>query len=227
MAGYILYAAVGLAALIVGGVDAVSQGYIVALDAGTGQEMWRFVPSGDAETQRYVDRPVSSDWMVLFLKSFPSFARNPVEGIYALDGGTGKQIWKYKPKGWNGTRLLAASHGLVYAASAEYDGYLYDGKMSMPVDSPSLVALDQKTGQEVWSFQAGASLTAASVSNDKLFVVSNDNGASTVHMLDAQSGRELSNFQLEGVALGPPVVAEGAVYVVTRTYTNYFLNAVR
>ncbi|MCB2061031.1 MAG: PQQ-dependent dehydrogenase, methanol/ethanol family [Novosphingobium sp.] len=66
--------------------------------------------------------------------------------IYAVDGKTGKRLWKYDPQTWkfNPFKLVlnfAASRGLAYAS----------GKVFVATMDGRLVALDAKTGDELWT----------------------------------------------------------------------------
>jgi alcohol dehydrogenase (cytochrome c) len=66
--------------------------------------------------------------------------------VYALDGATGKMLWQYKPKlasVSNDVFYVAASRGVTVGRGKVYLGTL-DGRF---------IALDQKTGKEVWSRQ--------------------------------------------------------------------------
>ena len=116
--------------------------------------------------------------------------------IFAIDGVTGKEIWKYTyqlPKGftifygpWN--RGVAAGHGKIYIGTL--DNYV--------------VAVDQKTGREVWKVniedanQCGCNITAAPlVVKDKVIV--GVTGGDSAHRgyitaLNARNGRQAWRF---------------------------------
>jgi glucose dehydrogenase len=72
---------------------------------------------------------------------YVSTARNVV---YAFDGKTGKQIWKYNPM-ITGVRLRY-NVGLVNRGIAAWRGKIIMGTLDA-----RLVAIDAKTGKEVWS----------------------------------------------------------------------------
>ena len=116
--------------------------------------------------------------------------------IFAIDGATGREIWKYTyllPKGftifygpWN--RGVAAGHGMIYIGTL--DNYV--------------VAVDQKTGREVWKVniedanQCGCNITAAPlVVKDKVIV--GVTGGDSAHRgyitaLNARNGRQAWRF---------------------------------
>lgn len=72
---------------------------------------------------------------------YVSTARNVV---YAFDGKTGKQLWKYNPM-ISGVRLRY-NVGLVNRGIAAWNGKIIMGTLDA-----RLVAIDAKTGKEVWS----------------------------------------------------------------------------
>jgi len=68
--------------------------------------------------------------------------------VYAVDGGSGRLIWKYDPEIWklNPAKL---GHGLNVNRGVAYD----QGKVFVGVLDGRLVALEAKTGVAVWSVQ--------------------------------------------------------------------------
>lgn len=116
--------------------------------------------------------------------------------IFAIDGATGREIWKYTyqlPKGftifygpWN--RGVAVGHGKVYIGTL--DNFV--------------VAVDQKTGRELWKVniedatQCGCNITAAPlVVKDKVIV--GVTGGDSAHRgyitaLNANNGRQAWRF---------------------------------
>src|SRR3954454_5728563 len=72
---------------------------------------------------------------------YVSTARNVV---YAFDGKTGKQLWKYNPM-ISGVRLRY-NVGLVNRGIAAWNGKIIMGTLDARLD-----AIDAKTGKEVWS----------------------------------------------------------------------------
>lgn len=116
--------------------------------------------------------------------------------IFAIDGATGKELWKYTyqlPKGftifygpWN--RGVAVGHGKVYIGTL--DNFV--------------VAVDQKTGRELWKVniedasQCGCNITAAPlVVKDKVIV--GVTGGDSAHRgyitaLNANTGRQAWRF---------------------------------
>jgi quinohemoprotein ethanol dehydrogenase len=82
--------------------------------------------------------PLAVDGVLYFSGSY--------SGVYAVDGATGKLLWKYDPQIWkvNPDRQglgMPVNRGVAYA----------DGRVFVGVLDGRLVALDAKTGKEVWT----------------------------------------------------------------------------
>jgi alcohol dehydrogenase (cytochrome c) len=95
----------------------------------------------------------------------------PHNQVFALDGATGRLIWQYKPptprQGRAGGQVYVLNRGLALA----------EGKLFFGSTDNSLVALDQKTGREIWRVavdddkQCGCNITAAPlIAKDKVVV---------------------------------------------------------
>jgi alcohol dehydrogenase (cytochrome c) len=116
--------------------------------------------------------------------------------VFAIDGATGKELWKYTyklPKGftifygpWN--RGVAVGHGMVYIGTL--DNYV--------------VAVDQKTGREMWKVniedanQCGCNITAAPLVVKEKVIVGVTGGDSAhrgyITALNALNGRQIWRF---------------------------------
>jgi alcohol dehydrogenase (cytochrome c) len=70
----------------------------------------------------------------------------PQNNVYALDGATGQTLWHYKPK-------LAPITGDVFYPAASRGVTVGRGKVFVGSLDGRFIALDQKTGKEVWSRQ--------------------------------------------------------------------------
>jgi alcohol dehydrogenase (cytochrome c) len=141
------------------------------------------------QTGDYVDglgtTPLVSDGVLYLI--------TPRNQVFAVDAATGRLIWHYKPPtprpGRAGGQVYALSRGLAMTT----------GKLFFGSNDNFLVALDQKTGREVWRVavddakQCGCSITAAPlIAGDK--VVVGGTGADAAHRgyltaFDAATGR--------------------------------------
>jgi alcohol dehydrogenase (cytochrome c) len=104
----------------------------------------------------------------------------PRNDVFALDGATGRLIWQYKPatprQGRAGGQVYVLNRGLALA----------EGKLFFGSTDNSLVALDEKSGRELWRVavddakQCGCDITAAPlIVKDK--VVVGGTGADSAH----------------------------------------------
>ncbi len=133
--------------------------------------------------------------------------------LYAVDAGSGEQIWRVDLGGSLYIAAPAVVDGTVYVTSgaggtapAVVDGVVYAGGDGSAGRAPLRVhAIDAATGQERWRHDVGA---------DGLFA------------LDAATGEERWYFATVGpVYHSSPVVANGAVYVGSKDGNVYAVDA--
>jgi quinohemoprotein ethanol dehydrogenase len=118
--------------------------------------------------------------------------------VYAVDGASGKLLWKFDPQTWKYNPLkmnfsFAANRGAAYADGRVYAAAL-DGR---------LFALDAKTGRKLWSVEtvpanSFQTVTGAPCAADGLVVIGNG-GADMglrgyVTAYDAATGRQVWRF---------------------------------
>jgi quinohemoprotein ethanol dehydrogenase len=126
--------------------------------------------------------------------------------VYALDAKTGKEIWRWDPKishmnfpvGSVGKADKVRTGPSVCCGPANRGVALYDGKIYVGTLEAKLVALDAKTGKEVWSVQAadeGAdySITGAPIIAGGKVIIGNAGGEYSargfVSAFDAETGK--------------------------------------
>jgi quinohemoprotein ethanol dehydrogenase len=125
--------------------------------------------------------------------------------VFALDGATGAQLWKYQPN-------------LAMPALANRGVGIGDGRVYLGRGDATVVALDQTTGSVLWTTQlgvasAGYSFTSAPVYYNGMVLEGmsgGDGGARSFAVaLDAATGKELWRWY---VAAGPGEVGSGTWY---------------
>ncbi len=165
---------------------------LLALDAASGDERWRF------PTEGAVGGSAAVAGEVVYIGDEAGF-------LYAVDGATGDERWRVDLGASLYTAAPAVVDGVVYLTSgaggtapAVVDGVVYvGGDGSASRGSLHAHAVDAATGQERWNVNLAATDTA-----DGLFA------------LDAATGDERWHFQTVGpVYHSSPVVAGDAVYV--------------
>ena len=134
--------------------------------------------------------PLAVDGVLYFSGSYAT--------VYAVDALTGKQLWKYDPEVWkkNPDKMhfsFGANRGVAYE----------NGKVFVAALDGRLIALDAKTGKEVWSVQSvpqGAlhiSTGAPRTMNGKVIIGNGgaDFGArGFVTAFDSNTGKQLWRF---------------------------------
>jgi outer membrane protein assembly factor BamB len=164
---------------------------LVAISLDDRKELWRF------ETSDIQGLVIDDNTLYLTAKSQPSY-------LYALDAGTGKQIWKYETALY--PQVPTAGDGLVYFSAYGIG----------PGNEPqsTIFAIDAKSGTEVWKFNKDMDMGEISIADGKVFVELNLHRNYTsqdyLYAFDAKSGREqwkITTGQTTGQA-----VADGIVY---------------
>ena len=218
--------------------DTSAPGYVLALDAATGKEKWRF-EAGVVESS-----PLVVDGTIYV----GSWDRN----VWAIDAATGKPRWSY-PTGDRVKGSVSFRNGVVYVGS--YDGKLYaldarTGKLrwrasgrsgilsgSRFYSTPALAygrvfvgdlngsvyAYGAQTGDLIWARSTGKYVySSPAVWNKTVYVGSYDG---KLYAFDAATGDTRWEFDARGPISGSPVVMAGLVYVSTFAERTYAVDA--
>jgi outer membrane protein assembly factor BamB len=218
--------------------DQDAPGFLVALDADTGKQLWRF-RSGVNE---------SSPLLVKGVLYFGTWDGK----VYAVDARTGEQLWTFqtddKVKGG-----AAYAKGILYIGS--YDGHLYAldaqtgavrweseaqggltgsgnfyatptvayGRVFIGNTDGRVYAFGAETGDLLWSHSTGDYVySSAAVFAQTVYVGSYDD---KLYALDAATGDERWSFEANGNISGAPTVLAGNVYFSTLRGRTYALDA--
>ncbi|HEY8636414.1 MAG TPA: PQQ-binding-like beta-propeller repeat protein, partial [Candidatus Limnocylindrales bacterium] len=223
------YAAVGNGSVYVG----TSSGSLVALDTQTGVERWRSAvdPSGGK-----VNIPALAGGRV--------YVASKGGGFVAVDAVTGTIAWRVDTgDAQTGTAVVAggiawigepagASSGRLWAIDIRNGVVLWqvDRAMSPSVAGPMayagsnigvLSARDVATGAERWRFQGGGIIRAPAIAGNVVYAPVD--GEQRVYALDAATGGELWQFDLDSTNQCCIAVAQGLVFVGTSTGSVYAL----
>ena len=119
------------------------------------------------------------------------------EGLYCLNKKTGRTIWKN----------TVGSHG---------DVLLFGSLLFYPSQDGRILALDQKSGKQIWSHQAPNSIATSLVSYQDMLVYGEYTGA--LRFLSRETGKELGYFAFGGGMSAPPAVdvMDSALYFISR-----------
>ena len=178
--------------------DGASDPMVVALEADSGEEAWRFERPGDPAKKFSFCTPtaiqVAGRTQVIC----------PGSGVInALDPATGKEIWRVRHDGYSVIPKPVFGHGLVFFST----GY----------DSPQVMAIrpdgrgDVTETHVAWTLKKGGPNTPSLLLvGDELYMVS-DRGIVTC--VDAKTGREHWTQRIGGNYSASPIYADGKIYL--------------
>ncbi|HMV67207.1 MAG TPA: PQQ-binding-like beta-propeller repeat protein [Myxococcota bacterium] len=191
----------GRLALVVG----TGCGELVAVDARTGQPMWRapFAKGGVNVT------PAVSGSLVIASHAVENLDSTRTGGMFAFDA-TGP----LEPAGEEGApvlRSLAWRNDVVGFSSSPV---LADGVLYQVAQAGELYAIDAASGAVLWSLPLGTEqLHASPVWADGELIVPMSSGHLLTVQVDRAGGRVVRDAALQGQLLGAPAIASGRVLV--------------
>ena len=163
--------------------------YLYALDANTGQQVWRFETGGDIKST-----PALHEDSVL-ATSWDGF-------LYRIDQVSGEEIWKFQSYGKSmSSPSIDTDEGIVIFGS--HDGNVY--------------GVDFETGAEIWKFGTGksilssATIVSRSDGNGKIAFIGS--ASEYIYGLDPKTGKELWRFRSQGRISSVPTIENGRMYV--------------
>lgn len=181
-------------------------GHVLAIDARTGEPLWRF-PMSDGG----VNHSVVSDGRVVV-------AGHNLENLDSTVTGRMVAIDLAGPRSpaTEGAPVLTAERWRRDLAGFSSSPVLHDGLVYQVTPTAELVALDLATGADVWRVRLGQDQLHASpvLADGKLYVPVRD-GAFHVVEAGRTGGRILHTTKLAGQALGAPAIVDGRILVHT------------
>jgi outer membrane protein assembly factor BamB len=194
-------------------------GFVVALDASTGKELWRADVGVTESSPLVLGR-------TLYVGSWDG-------RLYALDRRTGRELWSFptggKIKGaaasHDGTLFFGSYDGRVYAVGAAGGSLRWSRALGGPIYanpaiagnrlvvgdlSGTVSALRLDDGRLLWSTRTGRWVySSAAFWKDTVYVGSYDG---RLYALDASTGRVRWSFDAGSPISGTPTVVDGIVY---------------
>jgi formylglycine-generating enzyme required for sulfatase activity len=170
-----------------------------ALDAQTGQELWKIQ---------------SKTWFYgAALANHVVYVGNDDGYFYAFNSKTGEEIWK-SPLAGAGWSSPAIANGRVYVGNRDQHLYVFDAQTGSEL---------WKTELEDWA------TSDPLVSDDVIYVGSgnheNHEGPRQLYALDARTGAELWKFRADSRLLTAPALSANTMYVLSISGTVYALKA--
>ena len=205
------------------------RGSVVALDAETGDERWRFwLTKGDATEGAGVSiwssPAVDTERGVLYIGTGQAYALPAPprsDALLALDLHTGEEVWTTQFTAGDAWTITDPS-GLDADVGAAPNLFDADGTDAVGVGDKagSYRALDRDTGEVLWERKLteggaqGGIMASAAVAEGTVYVTSNDGGRDAVLVaLDADAGREVWRSDVGAHVTGPLTWANGVLYL--------------
>lgn len=176
-----------------GGVPFIAGGYLClgnsCFNATTGAKIWEF-PTELRRIQPFVVGDHA------FINGYISKNDFSELIVYCLDLSTGTHLWNYTY-----TKMLLTV--------VDNHVFLWTTDPSNPdADVNNIIALDVFTGNKIWNYTVGGSFNTEII-EDSVYIGSGD----TVYRVDATTGAEKWNYQLEDYHVSDLVVVNSSVYV--------------
>jgi outer membrane protein assembly factor BamB len=202
-----------------------ADGFVVAWDADTGRELWRFKSA-----------PIESSPL---LKNNRIFIGSWDHNVYALNAKTGRKIWSFQADDqvntsaayWRGRIYIASDGGTLYALSARTGKLLWSaqsqskfgsrefwyatptvayGRVYLGNTDGTMYVYGAKTGNLLWARPLGTYIYgAAAVYQRRVFVGTYDGH---FYALDAATGDTIWQIDAKGAVHAAPTVMDGLVY---------------
>ena len=200
--------------------QAGADGFLVAWDADSGRELWRFN-----------SEPIESSPL---LKGNRLFFGSWDQGVYALNAQNGKRIWRFSTDDqvntsaayWKGRIFIGSDGGTLYSLSAKTGRQLWSrsdarefwyatptvayGRVYIGNTDGTMYAYGAKSGKLLWARPLGSYIYgAAAVYERKVFVGTYDG---QFYALDAATGDTVWQVEAQGAVHAAPTVMDGLVY---------------
>ena len=205
--------------------QAGADGFLVAWNADTGRELWRFN-----------SEPIESSPL---LKGKRLFFGTWDGGVYAINAENGKRIWRFGADDQvntsaaysNGRIYIASDGGTLYSLSAKTGKLLWSaqsqsrfgsrefwyatptvayGRVYIGNTDGTMYVYGAKSGKLLWARPLGSYIYgAAAVYERKVFVGTYDG---QFYALDAATGDTVWQVEAQGAVHGAPTVMDGLVY---------------
>jgi polyvinyl alcohol dehydrogenase (cytochrome) len=205
------------------------RGHVVALDAVTGTEAWRFwVTAGDATegpgVSIWSSPAIDADRGVLYIGTGQAYALPAPprsDALLALDLRTGEEVWSTQFTAGDAWTITQPT-GRDADVGATPNLFTVDGTDAVGVGDKAGTyrALDRETGEILWErplteggLQGGV-MASAAVAGGTVYVASNDRSRDAVlAALDADTGEEVWRADLGAHVTGPLTWANDVIYV--------------
>jgi outer membrane protein assembly factor BamB len=182
--------------------DGADAQFVVALQAATGEVVWKTERTGAAKKSNNERRAFSTPLLINDGK-LDQVVIPGAQCVYSYDPQTGKELWRVTYTGFSNVPRPVFANGLVYVTS----GYFAHELMAIRPDGRG----DVTTTHVSWRLKKGVpNVPSPVVVGDRLFMIS-DQGVLTC--LDARTGQPKWTHRLPGTYTASPLVRGDTVYV--------------
>jgi outer membrane protein assembly factor BamB len=186
--------------------------YIVALDARTGETLWR----QERETDALAESPDAYTTPALVeVEGVPQIVISGADYVTAHDPQTGAELWRtagLNPEKRKNYRVVGSP-------------FVVDGVIYAPTRKRPLLAL-HPGGELLWKFEGDAAPDVPTpVSDGTYFYIVDDKGLASC--LDAKTGETVWGPErtTEGIVSSSPILADGKIYIVNENAVTTVLAA--
>jgi polyvinyl alcohol dehydrogenase (cytochrome) len=210
------------------------RGSVVALDAATGDEVWRYWTTEGDETEGpgvsvWSTPAVDLDREHVYVGTGQHYAEPTADrsdAIIALDLTTGEEQWVYQYTAGDVWVIAEPGEGLDADIGAPPNLFTVGDTDAVGAGDKDGVykALDRDTGEVLWSTDLtegglqGGVMASAAVHDGSVYVMSNEaSTTSELFALDQDTGEIRWQAAVGSLAVGPVTWANGVVYVTDNT----------
>jgi polyvinyl alcohol dehydrogenase (cytochrome) len=219
---------------VAGAEDFSFRGSVVALDAATGDEVWRYWTTEGDDTEGpgvsvWSTPAVDLDREHVYVGTGQHYAEPTTErsdAIIALDLTTGEEQWVHQYTAGDVWVISEPGEGLDADIGAPPNLFQVGDTDAVGAGDKDGVykALDRDTGEELWSTDLtegglqGGVMASAAVHDGSIYVMSNEaSTTSELFALEQDTGEIRWQSEVGSLAVGPVTWANGVVYVADNT----------
>lgn len=181
--------------------DGMDVQFVVALDKGTGQPIWKQTRSGTFDRDPDLRKAYSTP-LVVPTPDGEQMVSVGADHVWSYRPHTGEELWRFDYKGFSNVPRPCTGNGLVYICT----GYMKPELWAIRAEGAGI----RDQSEIVWRFQEQVpAIPSPIVVEGNLFFVSN-NGVATG--LDGTTGQRLWRERLGGDFSASPVEVGGRIY---------------
>ena len=194
--------------LLVFSCDGADNPYVVALDAQSGKEVWRFDRPTEAIKKFSFSTPA-----VIVVNGQKQLISPGSDMVNALDPATGREIWRVRYDGYSVIPKPIFGHGLLFIAT----GYNLPTVIAIRPDGSG----DVTDSHVAWTLKKGGPHTPSLLLiGDELYMIA-DKGIAIC--LDARTGQQHWQERIGGNYSSSPLFADGKIYLQSEEGPAYVL----